>query len=148
MTTAKYSIGKLGEATGCKVQTVRYYEEIGLMPPPGRTAGNQRRYTERHVERLGFIRHSRQLGFSLEAIRQLLSLADDPAKPCEQVDRMARLQLRDVESKIARLQSLESELRRMLDQCKGGCVEDCRVIGVLSDHSQCLHDHHLVPEDA
>lgn len=147
MKPGEYTIGRLGEATGCKVQTIRYYEEIGLMPQPSRTAGNQRRYGPKHVERLGFIRHSRQLGFSLESIRSLLSLSDEPERRCEEVDRIARLQLRDVESKIARLQALESELRRMVDQCEGGCIEDCRVIGVLSDHSQCLHEDHLVPEE-
>ncbi|MBK5198544.1 MAG: MerR family transcriptional regulator [Methyloceanibacter sp.] len=75
-------IGELAARTGCKVQTVRYYEQIGLMPEPVRTKGNQRRYGSRHLERLAFIRHSRQLGFSLQTIRELLSLADDPGRSC------------------------------------------------------------------
>jgi DNA-binding transcriptional MerR regulator len=81
MTGQEIGIGDLARATGCKVQTIRYYEEIGLMPEPARTAGNQRRYNERHVDRLAFIRHSRELGFSLEPIRELLSLSDRSSRP-------------------------------------------------------------------
>ena len=76
---AEFTIGDLAQQTGCKVQTIRYYEEIGLMPEPARTAGNQRRYGQRHVDRLAFIRHSRELGFSLDAIRELLSLPIVPS---------------------------------------------------------------------
>lgn len=142
----EFTIGRLARETGCKVQTIRYYEKIGVMPAPNRTAGNQRRYARRHVERLGFIRHSRQLGFPIEAIRQLLSLADSPEQPCETADRIARIQLREVESRIARLQSLKAELHRMVEQCRGGRISDCRVIEVLADHAQCLHQYHLAPE--
>jgi len=74
------SIGDLGQQTGCKVQTIRYYEQIGLMPAPSRTSGNQRRYNPGHAERLAFIRHSRELGFSLDAIRELLDISDDPER--------------------------------------------------------------------
>lgn len=72
------SIGDLARRSGCKVQTIRYYEQIGLMPEPGRTSGNQRLYGEKQADRLAFIRHSRELGFPLEAIRELLELSDDP----------------------------------------------------------------------
>ena len=97
------SIGSLAERTGCKVQTIRYYEQIGLMPKPGRTSGNQRFYREVHVDRLAFIRHSRELGFPLDAIRELLELSDDPNRSCEQADRIARAHLREVETRIASL---------------------------------------------
>jgi DNA-binding transcriptional MerR regulator len=93
MSGREIGIGDLARTTGCKVQTIRYYEEIGLMPEPARTAGNQRRYDQRHVDRLAFIRHSRELGFSLEAIRELLSLSDRPEQPCDAVDQLARRQL-------------------------------------------------------
>jgi DNA-binding transcriptional MerR regulator len=129
-------IGELARATGCKVQTIRYYEEIGLMPEPTRTLGNQRRYDQRHVDRLAFIRHSRELGFPLEAIRELLSLSDRPDQPCDAVDRLARRQLEQVERRLARLTMLRSELERMLEQCAGGKVRDCRVIEALSDHAE------------
>ncbi len=127
-----YSIGDLARETGCKVQTIRYYEQIGLMPEPGRTSGNQRRYDLRHVERLAFIRHARELGFPLEAIRELLGLADDPDRSCEAADRIARRQLEQVESRIGRLQTLKAELKRMIRQCLGGRVADCRVIEALA----------------
>lgn len=142
---ATHTIGKLARATGCKVQTIRYYEQIALMPPPLRTAGNQRRYGPSHVARLAFIRHGRELGFPLDAIRQFLSLADDPDRSCEAADRMARAQLQAVESRIARLNSLKLELERMIEQCKGGRIAECRVIEVLADHAECLHEDHVEP---
>jgi DNA-binding transcriptional MerR regulator len=143
MSGQEIGIGDLARATDCKVQTIRYYEEIGLMPEPARTAGRQRRYDQRHVDRLAFIRHSRELGFSLEAIRELLSLSDRPDQPCDAVDRLARRQLEQVERRLARLTILKSELERMLEQCAGGKVRDCRVIEALSDHYQRPADSHL-----
>ena len=140
-----FTIGRLARETGCKVQTIRYYEQIALMPQPLRTAGNQRRYGPSHVARLAFIRHGRELGFPLDAIRQFLSLADDPDRPCEAADRMARAQLQAVESRIARLNSLKLELERMIEQCKGGRIAECRVIEVLADHAECLHEDHVEP---
>lgn len=112
------------------------------MPEPARTAGNQRRYGQRHADRLAFIRHSRELGFSLDAIRELLSLADRPEQPCSLVDAIARAQLQNVELRIARLQALKVELKRMIAQCGGGPVAECRVIEVLADHSKCLATSH------
>ena len=141
----EFTIGRLARETGCKVQTIRYYEEIGLMPQPVRTAGNQRRYGSSHVARLAFIRHGRELGFPLDAIRQFLSLVDEPDRSCAAADRMARVQLQAVESRIARLNSLKLELERMIEQCKGGRVAECRVIEVLADHAKCLHADHVVP---
>jgi DNA-binding transcriptional MerR regulator len=138
----EFTIGDLARGTGCKVQTIRYYEEIGLMPAPARTAGNQRRYGQRHVDRLTFIRHSRELGFPLDAIRELLSLADRPEQPCETADLIARAQLHNVKRRIGRLQALKAELERMIEQCAGDKVRDCRVIEVLSDHAQCLAEQH------
>lgn len=148
MAERDFTIGQLAGRTGCKVQTIRYYEQIGLMPKPPRTEGNQRRYGARHLERLAFIRHSRELGFPLDAIRELLDLADDPTRSCEAADRIARRQLHQVESRLARLQALRRELKRMIVQCHGGRIADCRVIEVLADHGQCLHEDHAVPGDA
>jgi len=136
------TIGRAASATGCKVQTIRYYEQIGLLPEAPRTSGNQRLYSEAHVRRLAFIRHARELGFPLDAIRDLLSLADDPNQPCAEADSIARMQLAQVETRIARLNSLKAELERMIEQCEGGKVANCRVIEVLDDHSQCLSENH------
>ena len=135
------TIGTLGKKTGTKVQTIRYYEEIGLMPEPGRTAGGQRRYDEAQLDRLSFVRHARQLGFSLDAIRELLDLSDDPNRTCHEADAIARRQLIQVEQRMARLEALQKELKRMVHECSGGKSSDCRVLEVLRDHSECLTNH-------
>lgn len=136
------SIGEMAKTGNCKVQTVRYYEQIGLLPAPARSAGNQRIYTRAHRDRLRFIRHAREMGFPLERIREILALGDDPSHSCEEVDQIAREHLRDVESRIERLQSLRAELERMISECTANRVAECRVIEVLSNHELCLHDAH------
>lgn len=128
------TIGQMAEQTGCKVQTIRYYEQIGLMPDAARTEGNQRRFGSEHLERLNFVRHCRELGFSLDAIRKLLRLSDSPRQSCEAVDRIARHQLEQVESRIARLETLRNELQRIIKQCRGGQMADCRIINALASH--------------
>ena len=142
--TAKtaFTIGRLARATGCKVQTIRYYEQIGLLAPAARSEGNQRLYTEAGAERLCFVRHCRELGFSLDAIRELLDLADHPDRPCAAADRIAEAHLGEVEQRIARLRALQSELQRMIANCRGGRIADCRIIEVLADHRHRLcRDH-------
>ncbi len=143
------TIGALARKTGSTVQTIRYYEQLGLVSAPLRSQGNQRRYAQAHADRLAFIRHARELGFSLSAIRALLRLSDDPQHSCSAVDEIAIVHLRDVESKIARLESLRRELKRMLRSCRGGQVADCRVIEVLADHthSLCLTGNHAAKGD-
>ena len=135
------SIGKLARTVGVKVPTIRYYEQIGLLPQPERTAGNQRLYGQKTRERLGFIRHARDLGFPLDAIREFLDLADDPDRSCAAADEIARRQLAAVNDRIARLILLRAELQRMVAQCAHGTIADCRVIEVLGDHGHCAHDH-------
>ena len=135
------TIGKLGEAAGVKVPTIRYYEQIGLLPEPDRSAGNQRLYGQSALDRLAFIRHARELGFPLDAIRDLLSLSDRPDQSCAAADVIARAQLAEVESRLARLTALKGELERMVVQCAGGRIADCRVIEVLGNHSLCATDH-------
>lgn len=142
------TIGKLGTQAGVKVPTIRYYEQIGLLPEAERSTGNQRLYGRRALERLAFIRHARDLGFSLGAIRDLLSLSDDPDQPCAAADAIARTQLAEVESRIARLTALKVELQRMLVQCAHGTIADCRVIEVLGDHSLCSTDHRHAESEA
>jgi Cu(I)-responsive transcriptional regulator len=135
------SIGTLAKRTGTKVQTIRYYEQIGLLPAPGRTEGGQRRYSEGDLDRLAFVRHARQLGFTLDAIRELLDLSDNPARSCAEVDRIAQRQLAEVEARIARLEALRTELGRMVRECRRDTVADCRVLEILRDHATCLTDH-------
>ncbi len=135
------TIGALAEATGVKVPTIRYYEEVGLLPEPSRSRGNQRRYGREALERLTFVRQARELGFPLDAIRELLSLADRPEQPCDAADAIVRRQLRAVDARLTRLEALKTELERMLAECAGGRIETCRVIEVLSDHDRCRLAH-------
>ncbi len=135
------TIGKLSVTAGVKVPTIRYYEDIGLMPEPERTEGNQRRYVRAHLERLNFIRHARDLGFSVEAIRDLLSLQAKPDAPCHDADRIAAENLADVRAKIARLKKLEAELEHIVSECAGGRAGECNVLATLADHALCTTDH-------
>jgi DNA-binding transcriptional MerR regulator len=141
------TIGQAAREAGCKVQTLRYYEELGLLPKPQRTAGNQRVYGEEHLRRLAFIRHARELGFSLDAVRELLSLGARPDQSCAKADRIASEHLDEIERKIAALTALKGELARMVESCKQGPISECRVIEVLADHSHahCVSDAHARP---
>lgn len=125
------SIGELSRQTGVKVPTIRYYEEVGLMPAPIRTEGKQRRYGPAEISRLNFIHHARELGFEVDAIRELLDLNAQPDRSCADVDRITRHHLAEVDRRIARLVAMRSELQRMLDECDHGRVGECRVIEVL-----------------
>ncbi len=136
-----YSIGELSRRTHVKVPTIRYYEQTGLVDPPERTAGNQRRYGPPALRRLSFIRHARDLGFGVEAIRELIDLSKDPDKSCAEADRIACDHLRTVQQRIAQLKRLKSELERISSVCKSGKVADCRVIEAIADHALCDGDH-------
>jgi DNA-binding transcriptional MerR regulator len=137
-----FSIGALSKKTGVKVPTIRYYEQIGLIDPAVRTEGNQRRYSEHELERLGFIRHARDLGFSIEAIGALIELNHHPDKVCAEANAIARKQLIDTQAKIASLQRLETELQRITEHCHGdGQISDCYVLKSLGDHGQCVSEH-------
>ncbi|GGF05532.1 MerR family transcriptional regulator [Aliidongia dinghuensis] len=126
------NIAAVARATGIKVETIRWYESVGLIPSPDRSAGNYRVYRNEHVERLAFIKRSRDLGFTLREVRALLDLADHPQRDCAEVDRIARLHLVEVERKAAHLERLAGELRRIIDSCNGGNVADCRIVESLS----------------
>jgi DNA-binding transcriptional MerR regulator len=135
------AIGDLSRHTGVKIPTIRYYEQIGLLPSPARTEGQQRRYGLAEVRRLNFIRHARELGFEVDAIRQLLSLADDPSRCCGEVHDLTKAHLDEVKDKIARLTALRDELESMV-ACDNRRISDCRIIEVLADHEQCQHPQH------
>jgi Cu(I)-responsive transcriptional regulator len=134
-------IGELSRATGTNIETIRYYERIGLLPEPDRTAANYRSYGDTHRARLAFVRHSRDLGFTIEEIRSLLDLSDDPARDCSEADRIASAHLSQVEDKIAQLTLLRDELTRIVGRCRGGIAADCRVIEALGDHTHCASAH-------
>ncbi len=135
-----YSIGQLADKTGVKVPTIRYYEQIGLIAPPERTAGNQRRYTLAGFQRLSFIRHSRDLGFSLQDTREFLELSGHPDQKCDDAHKIATRHLAVLRQKIAKLMRLEAELER-ISCCESGKLGDCAVLETLSDHSLCKTDH-------
>ena len=138
-------IGALARSVGCKVQTIRYYEQIGLLPAPIRTAGGQRRYGESHREKLSFVRHARELRFPLPAIRELMALTDHEDADCGRADAIARRQLEAVNRRITMLNSLRGELERMLTHRPGRRIRDCRVIATLADHGLCSQAHHPEP---
>ncbi|OYY67644.1 MAG: MerR family transcriptional regulator [Sphingomonadales bacterium 17-56-6] len=131
-------IGELAAATSTKVETVRYYEKIGLLAPPARTSANYRAYCSEHLARLSFIRRARDLGFTLEAVRELLTLSDDRSKSCEAVDTIARTHLIEIDRKIGDLKALRSELSRVLSSCSHGTVDDCKIIGTLAPRPKAL----------
>ncbi|RFB78982.1 MerR family transcriptional regulator [Methylovirgula sp. 4M-Z18] len=137
--TANLSIGAVAQASGVKVPTIRYYEQIGLLTAPPRTQSNRRLYSKHDLHRLAFIRHARTLGFEIEAIRALLALQDNPDQPCAVADDIARNHLNEIESRIAALEALRAELKRMVAGHAHGKIANCRVIEVLSDHSKCRH---------
>lgn len=132
MSTSILTIGHLSRETGTKVETIRFYEKNGLLPEPGRTEGNYRAYDRTHLNRLSFIRRARDLGFSLDQVRNLLKLADDREQSCAAVDAIANEHRAQVEQKIADLQALKAELDRIIDRCTCGTVAECRIIETLS----------------
>lgn len=133
-----YAIGEAARKSGVKVPTIRYYEGIGLMPAVPRNAGNRRLYDAADLRRLSFIRHARELGFDVEAIRALLSLQDDPGQTCASAHVIATTRLAEVEARIARLTALRGELENMVAQCARGRIDACHVIETLADGG---HDH-------
>ena len=142
MSTQTMTIGEAAKQCGVKVATIRYYESVNLLPAAMRGENNRRAFDQAGIDRLRFIRHSRELGFEVDAIRQLLELADKPERPCMEVDAIAQAHLVEIESRIRRLTALKKEVRRMIDECAHGRVGECRIVGVLADHAHCLHDRH------
>lgn len=126
------SIGELSKSTNTKVETIRYYERIGLLPKPARTGGNYRAYGQAELGRLSFIRRSRDLGFSLDQVRALLQLSDDRDCDCAGIDLIAREHLMEVDRKLADLTAMRRELKSVIDSCSGGVVADCRIIEALA----------------
>jgi Cd(II)/Pb(II)-responsive transcriptional regulator len=144
-------IGELAKLTDCQVETVRYYEREGLLPPPARSDGNYRLYTQAHVERLTFIRNCRSLDMTLEEIRSLLSLRDSPQDQCESVNALIDEHIQHVNARVASLQALQAQLLELRQRCIDGTLEHCGilqqleasggVVAVESEHSHVGRSH-------
>ena len=136
MTAKMLMIGDLASATGTKVNTIRFYEDIGLMRPAARTPSGWRTYDDAAVSRLRFIRRARKLGFDTDEIRALLALSDEPNRQCEEVSALARAHKASIDAKIVQLEQFRDELDRVAQSCAGGTVADCRIMEALSGEVQ------------
>lgn len=125
------TIGALSRRTGCNVETIRFYERIGLLPEPARSPGRYRLYGLAHLKRLTFIRRARDLGFTLAEVRTLLRLADERTRPCAEVREVAAAHLEDVRAKIADLGAMEQVLSEVVARCADGRRPECPVIEAL-----------------
>ena len=135
------AIGDLARVTGAKVNTIRYYEDAGLMPRPARTGSGRRTYDNSDVGRLGFIRHARSLGFATTTVRSLLRLNDDPDGPCGEVRAIASRHLSEIEARIESLKALQTELARMVADCDTERpMADCRTMEALAGPCQSAPD--------
>ena len=132
-------IGELARTTSTKVETIRFYEKIGLLPEPGRTTANTRDYAAAHLARLSIIRRARDLGFTLDQVRELLTLSDDRNRSCAAVDTVARAHLAHIDQKIADLRALRRELDELIGQCSQGAISECRIIEALGPSAQRGH---------
>jgi len=126
-----YSIGEIARRAGVNLETVRYYERIGIMPKPDRLPNGYRQFSHEHLKRLSFIHRSRNLGFSLKTIRALLKLVDEDHLSCSEIHQMTLAHLSDVDEKLVQLQNLRAALKTMSDKCTMGNVPDCPVIDAL-----------------
>jgi len=126
-----YAIGQVSRETGVNIETIRYYERIGLLPKPDRTAGGNRQYNQDQLKRLFFIRRARDLGFSLEEIRGLFEMVDRSDFSCSQVHDLTAAHLGSVRQKIANLKKLEKALAGMVAECSRGDLPDCPILETL-----------------
>ncbi|MCE6077439.1 MerR family transcriptional regulator [Agrobacterium vitis] len=125
-------IGDLSARSGVKIETIRYYERVGLLPRPDRLASGRRIYGQEDVRRLGFVRHARDMGFDLSSVRVFLSLKEKPDASCGEAIRIAQAQLDAVEERMSRLADLRTELKQMIAECDGRQVADCRIIETIA----------------
>lgn len=129
------TIGKVSARTGVHVETIRYYERIGLLPAPPRTEGGHRLYDRGQRKRLTFIRRARELGFSIGELRELLQLVDGGAHTCAEVKGLTLAHLSDVRRKVRDLRRLERTLAAVASRCDGGAVPECPILDALFDES-------------
>ena len=127
-----FTTGQLAKKAGVNIETIRYYERRGLIPKPGRRDSGYRQYSDETVKRVQFIRHAKELGFSLKEIHELLSLRHDPGTPCSMVKSKANSKIEDIEVKIRTLQGMKKALMKLTNACSGkGPLKGCTILGVL-----------------
>ena len=124
-------ISEAAAASGCHLETIRYYEREGLIPPPARARNGYRSYTSDEIERLRFISRGRELGFSLDEIRSLLRLEHDRSLSCDEIDAIARNHLADIRGKVRELNRIARELDRTIGACSGGARGQCSILATL-----------------
>lgn len=124
-------IGELARASGCQVVTIRYYERVGVLPPPARAANNYRQYRDAHLRRLRFVRRTRELGFSLEEVRKMLELIDGGSYTCDDMRCLAQAHLTDVRTRLEDLKRMEATLSDLVGRCSGGATPDCSMLESL-----------------
>ena len=134
--TGRIAIGALSKHTGTNIETIRYYERVGLLPAPARSSGGYRLYGTAHLKRLNFIRRARGLGFPLAEVRTLLTLADQRRRPCAEVRVVAAEHLEDVQGKIADLRQMERVLKETVARCEAGSGSHCALIDALYTDSK------------
>ncbi|MBP7703696.1 MAG: helix-turn-helix domain-containing protein [Caulobacter sp.] len=132
------AIGALSERSGVHIETIRYFEKVGLMPKPERTRSGRRLYGEGELRRLVFIRHARELGFTPNVVRALLDLQERPNGSCAEVSRLAGEQLDAIDQRIEALQRLRTELDAMIASCAGGTMKQCGIVDALAGHEPSL----------
>ena len=135
----RYLIGALSAQTGVNIETIRYYERIGLIPKPPRTEGRHRVYDAAHRKRLTFIRRGRELGFSLDQMRDLLGLVRGHGLTCAEVKALTEQHVADIRRKVKDLKKLERVLNGLAAQCHGNEVPDCPILEALAANSAVLN---------
>ncbi len=128
----EFTIGEVSRLTQVKVETIRYYEKIGIISDPPRNSSGYRIYSTPHLERLSFVRRSRELGFSQPEVRKLLTLVDEHKYTCAEVQGITAKQLAAVRTKIKDLRKLEKALANMVSECDGGDIPECPIVDILS----------------
>ncbi|MCP1120475.1 DNA-binding transcriptional MerR regulator [Robbsia andropogonis] len=126
-----YSIGTLSEVSGVNIETIRYYEKVGLLPAASRAGNGYRQYDKASADQLSFIRRGRELGFTIDEIRELLALVHHPDRPCADADRMTREHLKDIQGKIRDLQRMQRALKQVVG-CQGQTAAHCELVSALS----------------
>jgi Cd(II)/Pb(II)-responsive transcriptional regulator len=142
-------IGELAKSTGIPVETIRYYEKIGLLPEPARDSSGYRAYQHAHLDRLLFIKRCRNLDMAQDEIRELIRLADQPEADCSEVDALLARHLDHVRERLNELASLEETLVQLQEACSNGrTVRECGILGGLSSEPEAAESedrHNHVP---